>query len=40
MIEMSEEVPREIESRKKRVGAGILFLGAGAIGFVVAISLM
>ena len=40
VINMSEKVCHEIESRKKRAGVGILFLGLGAIGFVIAISLI
>lgn len=37
---MSREVQLEIQTRKKRVGVGIVFLALGAIGFVIAISLM
>lgn len=37
---MSKEVCQEIESRKKRAGIGIVFLAAGAIGFVITISLV
>ncbi len=40
VINMSEEVIHEIESRKKRAGAGILFLALGAVGFVITISLL
>lgn len=40
VINMSEKVCHEIESRKKRAGVGIIFLGLGAIGFVIAISLI
>lgn len=40
VINMPEKVCHEIESRKKRAGVGILFLGLGAIGFVIAISLI
>ena len=40
VINMSEEVIHEIESRKKRAGVGILFLAFGAIGFVITISLI
>lgn len=38
VINMSEEVIHEIESRKKRAGVGILFLALGTIGFVITIS--
>ena len=40
VINMSEEVIHEIESRKKRAGAGILFLASGAVGLVITISLI
>lgn len=40
VINISEKVCHEIESRKKRAGVGIIFLGLGAIGFVIAISLI
>lgn len=40
VINMPEEVTREIERRKKRAGAGILFLALGAIGLVITISLI
>lgn len=40
VINMSEEAYREIENRKKRAGAGIVFLALGAIGFVIMISFL
>lgn len=40
VINMSEEVIHEIESRKKRAGVGILFLALGTIGCVITISLI
>lgn len=40
VVNISEEVYHEIESRKKRAGAGIVFLALGAIGFVIAILLI
>ena len=40
VINMSEEMIHEIESRKKRAGAGILFLALGAIGSVITIALI
>ncbi len=40
IINMPEEIHREIESRKKRAGIGIVFLTLGAIGSVITISLI
>ncbi|HJA40999.1 MAG TPA: hypothetical protein H9667_05690 [Firmicutes bacterium] len=40
IVDMSMETHREIEARKKRAGVGIVFLALGAIGVVIAISLM
>lgn len=40
VINMSEEMIHEIESRKKRAGARILFLALGAIGSVITIALI
>ena len=40
VINMSKEMIHEIESRKKRAGAGILFLALGAIGSVITIALI
>lgn len=37
VVNMSEEVYHEIESRKKRAGIGIIFLALGAIGLVITI---
>lgn len=40
IINMSEKTYREIESRKKRAGVGIIFLVFGAIGFAITILLI
>ncbi len=40
VLNMSKEASKEIESRKKRAGAGIFFLALGAIGFVITLSFL
>ena len=35
VIRLSEETRREIESRKKRAGAGLVFLAVGMMGIVI-----
>ena len=35
VIRLSEETSREIESRKKRAGAGLVFLAVGMMGIVI-----
>lgn len=35
VLEMTEEMKKEIEKRKKRAGVGLIFLAVGAIGFVI-----
>lgn len=39
ILEMTEEMKKEIEKRKKRAGVGLIFLAVGAIGFVIGIML-
>lgn len=35
VLEMTEEMKKEIEKRKKRAGVGVIFLAVGAIGSVI-----
>lgn len=40
LINMSEEGQREIESRKKKVGIGIIFLVLGTIGLIICTTIL
>lgn len=40
IISMTESNKKEIQTRKKSAGAGLIFLAAGAVGFMLCITLL